>query len=59
MNWIDIELQTDDPVAAWALDSRPLTWRERVRVGYFLWRDGVARWPLPVRQTNPAGYSCR
>lgn len=37
----------------WASDFRRMTFWERCVAGWQLWRDNVARWPLPAPQTNP------
>lgn len=37
----------------WASDFRHMTFWERCVAGWQLWRDNVAKWPLPVSQTNP------
>lgn len=40
-------------VSRWVTDYGPVTLWERCIVGVCLWRDGVAKWPLPAPQTNP------
>lgn len=40
-----------DPMTAWLLSERPLSLWERCKVGWQLWRDEVARFPWPVKQT--------
>lgn len=39
--------------ALWATDFRYMTFVERCRVGWQLWRDNVQQWPLPATKTNP------
>ncbi len=41
-----------DPLTAWLLSERPLTLWERCRVGWQLWRDGISKFPWPVKDNT-------
>lgn len=43
---------TDDPMTAWLLSERRLTFLERCKVGWQLWVDGIAKYPWPVRNSK-------
>lgn len=45
-----------DPMTAWLLSERRLTFWERCKVGWQLWADGVGKYPWPVSQSRPEDY---
>lgn len=46
-------LRAGNPVQAWVLDHRYLTFAERAYVGLVLWNTHAKKWPTPVPQAFP------
>jgi hypothetical protein len=52
--WVDIFPSCGEECAdcAWAFSTRKLTFWERCKVGWHLWRGNAAKYPWPVAQVK-------